>query len=168
METYAPAAQEGALNTAQESRGADLTGNIKASDSSAIPLSGSAPSVVKGEIAKRMLTSFTDATARAKALGNLGGYGDNWLDNNVGVTDTSRRVGTLNNFSRGEAAILPGLQDAAQIRATQQPSIWGPILSAGGNVLAAGAGRGWSPFGASPSGVLPGGAPLGQGGIGRA
>lgn len=161
MKDYEKPAQAASLEKAQTDRTTGITGNISTPSANDIPLSGSAPAVVKGEIAKRMLTAFNDATSRAKALGKVGGYGDNWLGNNTGVADTARRVGTINNFSQNDAALLPAEQDLAQIGARRTPSIWGPVLSAGGNILAAGAGSGWSPFGAAPApNALPGSAAL--------
>lgn len=169
MKDYEKPAQDQTLVQSQADRTGDITKNITAPTADAIPLSGSAPEVVKGEVAKRMLKAFEDSTARAKAMGKVGGYGDNWLGNNMGVADTARRVGTVNNFSRNDAALLPAEQDLAEAGVGGGSSMWGQILGAGGNILAAGAGRGWSPFGAgSPnlSAPLSGGLPLGMGGIG--
>lgn len=162
MKDYGPGAQKNALADSQASRTADITSNIEAPPTAAastVPLAGSAPAVVKGEIAKRMLASFTAATDKAKALGKLGGYSDNWMNNGVGVTDASRRIGTINNFSRGEAAILPGMQDLAQAGAVEQPSIWGPLLTAGGSIMSGMAGKGGAfasnPFGATSTPIPP-------------
>lgn len=151
MEDYAPDAQPQTLDKAQTERTDSILKNVSSPATAGdIPLSGSTPQVVKGEIAKRMLTTFQQATDRAKAAGKVGGYGDNWLGNNFGVADTARRIGMVNNFSTNDAALLPAEQDFAQISATRQPSIWGPILSAGGNVMAGAAGRRAAPVPASP------------------
>lgn len=155
MGDYEKPAQEASLTKAQDNRTADITKNMTTPTTGDIPLSGSTPEVVKSEIAKRMLTTFQQATDRAKAAGKVGGYGDTWLGNNMGVTDTARRVGTVNNFSANDAALLPARQDLAEIGATKAPSIWGPLLSAGGQVVAAGAGRGWNPFGGTPAAGVP-------------
>lgn len=154
MEDYAPGKQGEALDKAQTERTDSILKDVSAPNTDAIPLTGSTPQVVKGEIAKRMLTTFQQATDRAKAAGKVGGYGDTWLGNNFGVADTARRVGTVNNFSQNEAALLPNEQQFAEIAARKQPSMWGPILSAGGNMLAAGAGRGWNPFGGGAAPVV--------------
>lgn len=167
LKDYTPETQGEKLATAQEGRTTDITKNMSTPTTSDIPLSGSAPQVVKGEIAKRMLASFQQATDRAKAAGKVGGYSDNWLGNNTGVADTARQVGTINNFSQMDNALLGSRQELAEASAPQSNSIWGPLLSGGGSLVAAGAGRGWNPFGGSSTGgVLPGGKPLGQGGIG--
>lgn len=166
LKDYGTETQDEKLTTAQDNRTADITKNMTTPTASDIPLSGSTPQVVKGEIAKRMLKTFQQATDRAKAAGKVGGYGDNWMGNNQGVADTARQVGTINNFSQTDASLLGSRQELAAASAPQSNSIWGPLLSAGGNIAAAGAGRGWKPFGGASSGVLPGGAPMGQGGIG--
>lgn len=169
MQDFTKPAQKEALNTAQTERGTANANNITASPAPAtgIPgISGSAPTIVKGEIAKRMLDSFKGATDNAKRLGKLGGYGDTWGGNTIGVADAGRRIGTFNNFSQGENAILPSMQDYAQIQATQKPSIWGPLLTAGGQMLAGVAGRAGSnlfaptppvatPTAATPTGMNP-------------
>jgi hypothetical protein len=147
MQDYAPGKQAEALDKAQADRTEGILKNVSAPNVDAVPLTGSTPQVVKSEIAKRMLATFQQATDRAKAAGKLSGYGDSWLGNNLGVADTARRVGTVNNFSQNEAALLPNEQQFAEVAARKQPSIWGPILSAGGNLVASAAGRGANPFG---------------------
>lgn len=144
MAGYAPGAQDTLLADKQQGRTDAAVGAIgPMSDPNAVTVSGSAPQAVRGEIAKRMLTAFTGARDRARAMGALSGYGDQWFDNNADVADTARRVGTLNNFSRGNSAILSSQQDLAQMGAKQPGSMWGPILSAGGSALmSAGMGSG--------------------------
>ena len=139
VDTYAPGNTQ--LPDAQGARTDAITTAVGGmSDPNAVAVSRSAPKNVRGEIAKRMLTAFEDSTARAKAMGSLGGYGDQWSNNNANIVDTGRKINTLNNFSRGNSAILSSQQDLAQIGATKEPSIWGPILQAGGKMLMSTAG----------------------------
>jgi hypothetical protein len=170
MGDYAPGAQDTALTGAQTDRTSDIMGNLSApTPVSDIPLSASAPNAVKGEFGKRMLSAFQQATDRAKAAGKLGGYGDTWMGNNMGIADTGRRIGTVNNFSRAEGGLLGAQQDFAEIGATRAPSIWGPALSAAGGLAAGAAGRGWTPFATTPSvlspGTIGGTGMLGYGGV---
>jgi hypothetical protein len=124
------------LKDAQTARTGAVTETLgAASDPGDIPTSRSAPKNVRSEIAKRMLTAYQDATTRAKAMGAVGGYGDQWTNNNFNIGDTSRQMNTISNFARGNQNILSSQQDLAQIGATKQPSIWGPVLSAGGSLL---------------------------------
>lgn len=153
MADYADGAQPTALGAAQDARTVDVTKPMSTPVAD-VAVSRSAPGVVRSTIAKSMLDAFNGATERAKATAKLGGYGDTWFNNKVGVADTGRRIGTINNFSGNEAALLPADQEFASIQAQKQPSIWGPLLQSGGNFLAMGAGRGFNPFGSAP-GVAP-------------
>jgi hypothetical protein len=109
---------------------------------SAIPLSGSAPSVVKQEIAKRVGDAFTAATDNVKKQAKAASYGDVFAKNNIGIQDASNNIGTTNSLARDEAALLPARQDLAAATAYKPPSGWGTILSGLGTVgsLAAGSG----------------------------
>jgi hypothetical protein len=142
MGDYAPGVQDTRLADAQGARTEAITSNITVPTADDVPYSRSAPAVVRGTLAKRMLGVFNDATERAKTAGALGGYGDTWQGNALGVADTGRRIATVNDFSRQEAAMLPMEQDLAEAGAAKKPSLWGPILSAGGNLAASFAGRG--------------------------
>lgn len=142
LDTYAPGNTQ--LQDAQAGRNATISNTVgAASDPNTVPTTNGAPPAVKGEIAKRMLEAFQRSTAHAKALGNTGGYGDQWFNNNVGINDTSRNIGVLNNFSRGNTGILQSQQDLAETAAYKRPSLWGPILQAGGSALLGASGRGF-------------------------
>lgn len=119
----------------------DTVGNT--SDPNAVPLTREAPPAVRGEIAKRMLEAFNRSTTKAKTMGALGGYGDQWFNNNVDINAANRNIDMVNNFSRGNSSILQSQQDLAEAAAYKRPSIWGSVLSAGGNLALSAAGRGW-------------------------
>lgn len=166
MGDYAPGAQEAALTSAQDARTATSTGAITApTDASEVAFSGSTPAVVRSEYAKRMLAAFNSATERAKASGKLGGYSDNWLNNNVGIADTGRRIDTVNNFSRAETGMLNDQMDFAEIGAKREPSMWGPLLSGIGKIgmSAAGSGFGGGNLFGAGSASLFGGNPVNVG-----
>lgn len=131
-----------ALATAQDTRANNNAAALTEGNADDIPLSGSAPSVVRGEIAKRMLTAFQGATERARSSGRLGGYNDAWLGHNIGVGDTSNRIGTNNNFARGQMSLVPAMQDLAETSVYKPPSILPQIMTFAGNVLGGAAGRG--------------------------
>jgi hypothetical protein len=109
---------------------------------SAIPLSGSAPSVVKQEIAKRVGDAFTAATDNVKKQAKAASYGDVFQKNNIGIQEAGNNIGTTNSFARDDAALLPARQDLASAAAYKAPSGWGSVLSGLGTVgsLAAGSG----------------------------
>lgn len=133
--------QAGVLSDAQDKRTGTITGNMTAPDPGSVPL-GDSPAASKSDLAKRMLSVFSAATDRAKAQGKLGGYGDQWLNNGLGVTDTTRNIDTRNNLAATDAAAIAPLQDAAAAASYKPPSIWGPLLQAGGTILGGAAGAG--------------------------
>ena len=130
---YTPENQGKVLQNAQDARTEDITQGVKGPTTD-VALTGSAPSVVEGELAKRMLTAFNKSTDQAKALGKLGGYGDQWFTNNMGLLDSGRKIDTVNSFSRQEAALLPGYQDLAEAGAARAPSGIGTIMSGLGQI----------------------------------
>lgn len=148
MADYSPTAQGGALTNAQTARSGEMTSGMTAPPVGDIPLSADAPNAVKSEIAKRMLSAFQTATERAKASGKLGGYNDAWTTNALGVNDTGRRVGTINNFARGEASLIEPLQDAAAVQAYKPPALLPQVMTFAGNILAGAGGRGMGGGGA--------------------
>jgi hypothetical protein len=103
-----------------------------------------APTVVKDNIAKRLRDVFNTATDRAKLNAKPLNYADVLAGNNIPLTEAGRLVDTQNAFARQEAAMLPAQQDFAAYMAQRNPSIWGPLLSATGTALAAGAGSGYA------------------------
>lgn len=107
-----------------------------------VPLAGSTPEIVKGELAKRMLEAHQASTDRAKALGQLKSYDDTWMQNGFDVNQASRKVDTVNNFSRGSAALLPYSQDFAQYAATKPSSGMGELLQGLGGFVGSAAGSG--------------------------
>lgn len=175
LNKYAPDAQAKQLSDAQTKRSGADVGAISASDPTYAPITQDAPDAVRGEIAKRMASTNDYAKGVANAQGQLGGYTDNWQQNSLNNADASRQIGYTNNLSDEERSLLGPEQQLAEHAAYQPPSPWGAILSGTGSILgsAAGSSNGGSSmfsslFGPNTSQVLPGGAPLGQGGIGHA
>lgn len=169
MQDYAPGAQPAALGAAQDTRAGNNVANITSNDPNAIGLSGSAPSAVRGAIAQRMLEAYEGSKARGTASGNLGGYGDAWMGNKIGIADSASRIGTVNNFSQGQARILPALQDYAEQAAYRPPALLPQILKFAGNVVGSAAGSQMfgTPGAAAAGGINPGvagGGYLGAGG----
>lgn len=151
MAKYAPGNTQ--LADAQGNRTGVITDTVgNMSDPNAIPTTRGASPAVRGEIAKRMLSAFQRSTDHAKAMGKMGGYTDQWFNNNVGINDASRNIDVLNNFSRGNTGILQSQQDLAEAAAYKRPSLWGPILQAGGQFALGAAGRGGLGFGSTAGG----------------
>lgn len=98
-------------------------------------ISGSAPTVVKSEIAKRVSSALDQARTDAKNQGTLGGYGDAWLNQGLADADVGRNLATNANFASGNMAILPYKQDIAEERAYKPISPIGGILQGLGSAL---------------------------------
>jgi len=98
-------------------------------------LSGSAPTVVKSELAKRMAAAMGQATDSAKAQAKLGGYGDTWLNQGFQDVTAGRNIGQNANFASGNLAILPHQQDIAEMRAYKPISPIGGLLQGFGSML---------------------------------
>jgi hypothetical protein len=105
-----------------------------------IPLSGSAPDIVKSEVAKKMSDTIQFGKDQAKALGAAGGYGDTWFGNSLDTAGAGRDIGVNNNFATGNLGILPYAQDFAQIEATKPMGMLPGIMMGAGNALGSFAG----------------------------
>lgn len=127
----------------QDQLTAERTGQLEAAipseDASRIPLSGSAPSVVRSEAAKEMLDATDKAKQTAKALGKVGGYGDLFFDQGLNTQAAGRDVNEYQNFISGNMSLLPYLQDFAGYGAYRPSSGVGEVFQAAGNVLGAAA-----------------------------
>lgn len=99
-----------------------------------VAISGSAPSVVKSELAKRMGAAVGESKKQAQTLGKLGGYGDTWLNQGFMDQEAGRGIATDANFAAGNMAILPYQQDIAEMRATKPISPLGGLLQGFGSM----------------------------------
>lgn len=107
-----------------------------------ISLSGSAPTVVKSELAKRMADVMGQSKESAKRLATLGGYGDTWLDQGFQDVDASRGINTNANFAQGNMSILPYQQDIAEMHARKPISPIGGLLQGFGSAMSSYGGGG--------------------------
>lgn len=110
-----------------------------------VSLSGSAPEVVKSELAKRMQTAMSDGKAQAKNLSKLSGYGDTWLNQGFADVEAGRGIAQDANFASGNMAILPYQQDIAETRAYEPISPIGGLLQGAGSMLGSFGGGGAVP-----------------------
>lgn len=133
MKDYSKKGQDQTLANATDARTETIT-QAQGGPTTDIALSGSAPTVVKSEIAKRMVDAFDESKAKAQALGRLSGFNDQWFSNNLGLTDTARKIKTNNAFASSNAAMLPGLQDLAEAGAYRPSSGLGQALSGAGTL----------------------------------
>lgn len=117
------------------------------------PAAGAAPTVVQGEIARKMVEAFQKARRGAGALGKLSARDDLEFDNRVALARSGGQLGDINSMSRGSASLLPYEQGVAANNAYRAPSGFGDMLQAAGSAAGMAGATGWNPFGASPYGT---------------
>ena len=126
-----------------DQRTAGLTNAVTTATPADIPLSGSAPAVVKSEVAQKMSDATNVALDQAKSLGTLGGYGDLQFNQGVANTEASNKIGMLRNLQQGRLSLLPAQQDLAGDAAYRPTSPIGGIMQGAGNALGSAAGAGY-------------------------
>lgn len=107
-----------------------------------VSLSGSAPTVVQSELAKRVGAAMQGSKDQAHRQGALAGYGDTWLDQGFKDVEAGRGIAQDANFAAGNMAILPYQQDFAEQRATKPISPIGGLLQGFGGMLSSYGGGG--------------------------
>lgn len=101
-----------------------LLADAAAPPAEAVPVAGNAPEVVKSEMAGQMAKAIEAGRAEAAASARVGSYGDAWFNEGVYNNDLSSRLGQNANFAGGNLALLPHLQDLAEVDAVKRR---GPI-----------------------------------------
>ena len=138
---YAPDVQAKLLQTAQDTRGNNNVANITTPDQQTpVPIQADASPATRSDLAKRMQTVYDQATARAKAIGKLGGYSDQWVANNIGNQQTADKIGVTNNMAEARKALIQPEAELASQGAYRAPSIWGPLLQGAGSIMSGAAG----------------------------
>jgi hypothetical protein len=122
-----------------DDRTAGLEAAVESAPQAEVPISGSAPEVVKTEVAKRMLDAMQSGKERARSLGTLGGYNDLWVDQGFANTGAGRDIGVTQNKLAGNLALLPFSQQYAEANAYRPPSALGGVMQGAGNFLASAA-----------------------------
>lgn len=134
--------QDRADKTAQREEQLTAAVNSTPAPTDSVSLAGSAPTVVKSELAKKMASAMSSATDSAKAQAKLGGYGDAWLGQGFQDVAAGRNISKDANFAAGNMAILPFQQDIAEQRAYKPISPIGGLLSGFGSMMASYGGSG--------------------------
>jgi hypothetical protein len=150
MAGYSPKAQAATLASDQANRADTNVAAITADNPNATPIQSDASPATRADLAKRMLAVHDLAVDRAKSQGQLGGYSDVWLGNQIANQQAGNQIGVENNFAEGRKALVQPESDLAAAAAYKPPSIWGPLLAGAGSIMAAAGGRG-GPF-AGPKG----------------
>jgi hypothetical protein len=162
MANYTPEAQQKLLADSQTHRSDANVSNISQPNPDAVPLASGGQATggnnaSKSDLAKRMLAVYDGATARAKALGKLGGYSDAWTTNQLNNAQTGRDISVVNNYAEGRKALVGPESDLAGAAAYKPPSIWPALLSGAGSIMAGAGGKGLTGglFGAAPVPNVP-------------
>ncbi|MEP3248039.1 MAG: hypothetical protein ABJN40_06030 [Sneathiella sp.] len=96
------------------------------------PTTGSAPSVVKSEIARKMNDAIKSGKNSARSLAKMGAWGDTQFGNRIDLSRSGGDLGQISNFARGSANLLPGAQSAAYGNAQDAPGMFGDLLKVAG------------------------------------
>lgn len=165
--TFQPQRQAEALEQSQQKRTQQIQ-DRPLSDAGSVPLAGSAPSVVRENLASTFGEANTRARNDATRLGRLSGYDDFLFGNNINLSRSGGRLGEISSFARGSAGLLPVEQQAAANNAYRAPSGFADLLQLAGTGVGLAGMTGWNPFGGGGSNLGRIGYSSGQlGGFGR-
>lgn len=127
-------AQETQKQQVEQQRQTQLADTVKAASEYA-PTTGSAPTIVNTEIARKLHQALTAGKQTAAQLARLGAFNDQQFANRVALNDTANRIGMYGDFARGSANTLPYELNAAAQEGAGKAG-FGDILSAAGGVAA--------------------------------
>ncbi|BAQ16107.1 hypothetical protein [Methyloceanibacter caenitepidi] len=132
-EAIAPKNTKRAQEEATQDRTNILTDAISGPEE--VPISGSAPEVVKTDLAKRLGEAVSGAKEEAKALGKVGSYGDFWFNQGLADTELGRGIETRSNFQQGNLNLLPYSSDLAAFQTYKPSTGIGEAMMAAGPAL---------------------------------
>ena len=146
--------QDFELEQQKQQRGAKIEKAL-ATPNEYAPVKGSAPSVVKGEIARKINDAFKSGKKTASALGNMGAWGDQQFNNRVALSRHGGQIGEIANNARSSASLLPLEQQAAYQNAQKAPGMFGDLLKAAGTGMSMYGMAGGDAFSGFGGGVTP-------------
>lgn len=121
---------------AEASAGSLRSGLLEgALDTPDTPMADSASPAYRSLIARAMLRVFDEGKQQAQALAKIGNYGDFWQNQGLANNDLARNLSVNANLASGNLALLPSLQDLAEVGATKPISPLGDIFIGIGNAL---------------------------------
>jgi hypothetical protein len=146
---FEPEAQAKTLQTGQDTSTQAFAGNTPTAEQVGSISTANAPKVVQDASANSTANVFKRAADRNTAAGNLQGYTQNFLDNNISLNRGGQKLGTVSDLARTSSAVGGLEQNAAYRNAFKPNSGIGDLFTAAGQIGSYGAGRGWfTPTGA--------------------
>lgn len=115
----------------------------------------SASAVINDEAARQSSRATAFAAQQGNAKAALQSFGDLQFNNSIYNNRAGNQLGTLGNFMRGSANVLPYEMEAASHKGDGLNAL-GSILQLGGTVAGVGAGAGWWGGGEAAAGAAPG------------
>lgn len=100
-----------------------------------MPTFGNAPEGVKASLAGAMTRALDAGRTEAEAAARIATPGDMLFDQGARNTALARDLGINANFAGGNLALLPHLQDLAEVGATRPTGPFGDILMGVGNMI---------------------------------
>jgi len=96
------------------------------------PTSGSAPSIVKNEVARKVAEAGDSARAQGARGAKISSFGDVLFGMGRNLDESRSRIGETGGFARGTAALLPIERSSAAANAFKAPGPLGDLLKLGG------------------------------------
>lgn len=143
LSRFAPPAQVDSLVDNQTKAANFIRGN-QPTDFGSIRLAGASQRSQDAEQGA-LADVFSRGAERADALGALEGYGQQGFSDDLAMSDASRRLGVVNDASRGSASLVDLERGVNAANSQKTPSGFGDLLSFVGNVGGFKAGEGTLP-----------------------
>jgi hypothetical protein len=129
------------LGQAQEARTDAMTANIDGATAGGdVPLSETAPDIVKAEYAKHAQKAVENAKDTAGRLGRLSGFGQQQFGIGAETNNAQQQIAANNQPVQSRAQLLPHLQDYRSIESYRPSSGLGQMLQAAGMAFGRAAG----------------------------
>ena len=96
------------------------------------PTSGSAPSVVNTEIARKVNDAMKSGKKTAQQLAKLGAWNDQQFNNQIFMGHQGGKLGEIGTTAGRSAQLLPLEQQTAANNAFQHPNMFGDLLKVAG------------------------------------
>lgn len=133
------------VNIRQQAEEAGRVDNLEsvATVPEALPTTADSPDIVKQEVAKRMSEAVANGKKKAKAQAKLGAFGDQWFKAGLGTDQASRDVAVQSGFANQNLALMPHIQDFAEVGAYKPVSPLGGIMMGLGGAVGSAGGSGY-------------------------